>query len=658
MTRVWKVIKWGAVGVATVMLLGVAALLVVGVPKPPTLTTENVPRLPIRYLVDNIAAVRAIRASKSFGAWMPDGGMLVRANRGLLDSRLHHIGAHGATPRFIEALPRNVSTIASDPARAYLILAWDRGGDERYQLYRWTPSAADDAAALVRLTDGSERAVFGAFEPDGSRIAYTSTRRNGTDTDIYVADPSDTASTRLVRETEGTWHIHDWSPAGARLAITRFFSSAESHLYVLDLDSNALRLVSDTTGNDVSHGAVHWSADGRGLYFISDRDSEFQRLRHLDLESGAETVLSGDLPWDVEGVQRSHDRALLVLQLNEDGRHVYYRYDVAGGALEPLDLFEADGLGSAVLHPTQPVLAVTHVDAAGIGRVYTHELDTSERTYWVGDSATSVEVAPLRTVRYSTFDSVNGAARQIPALVYPGVGEGPRPVVITIHGGPASQARAELSRWVAYQRKGITVIAPNIRGSTGYGKTYQSLDDQHRRADAVRDIGALLDWIAANPSLDERRVFVTGGSYGGYMVLASLVHFGDRIRCGADWVGVSNFVTFLESTADYRRDLRRLEYGDERDPEMRAFLESVSPLNHAERIVSPLMVVQGANDPRVPVTESRQLVERARRNGTPVRYIEGANEGHGFINPWNAVYAAVAELQFTDECLGIDQPAL
>jgi dipeptidyl aminopeptidase/acylaminoacyl peptidase len=270
---------------------------------------------------------------------------------------------------------------------------------------------------------------------------------------------------------------------------------------------------------------------------------------------------------------------------------------------------------------------------------------------WLGPEPAEAEVPDARLVRYPTFDSLSGEPRMISAFVYPGSGDGPRPVLVSIHGGPESQARLGAGNGLL-QKAGISVVTPNVRGSTGYGKTFTSLDDGFRREDSVKDIGALLDWIERQPDLDARRIMVTGGSYGGYMVLASLVHFGERIRCGVDVVGISNFVTFLENTADYRRDLRRAEYGDERDPEMRAFLESISPLNHAERVRSPLMIVQGANDPRVPVTESRQFVERIREGGMEVIYLEGENEGHGFANPWNGFYAGVAQMEMTRSCLG------
>jgi len=258
-----------------------------------------------------------------------------------------------------------------------------------------------------------------------------------------------------------------------------------------------------------------------------------------------------------------------------------------------------------------------------------------------------------RLVRYPTFDQQGGKQRQIPAFVYQPRGDGPFPVIIYIHGGPESQYRPGFSStfqmWAA--ELGAAIIAPNVRGSLGYGNEYLSLDDGFRREDSVRDIGALLDWIAGQPELDESRVAVYGGSYGGYMVLASAVHYSDRLKAAVDVVGISNFVTFLESTQDYRRDLRRIEYGDEREPEMRAFLERISPLNQVEKIQVPLLVVQGQNDPRVPVTEAEQIVSALRARGNPVWYINALNEGHGYKRKENRDVYQQAAMMFLQHYL-------
>ena len=293
---------------------------------------------------------------------------------------------------------------------------------------------------------------------------------------------------------------------------------------------------------------------------------------------------------------------------------------------------------------------VNHTDPLGTVRGYTYDLQSQKLTLWAGVESSVSDVQAARLIRYPTFDAVDGETRLIPAFVYPGVGEGPRPVLINIHGGPEAQARLRTGQG-ATEKSGITVITPNVRGSTGYGRTFASLDDWYLREDAVRDIGALLDWIEEQPDMDASRVAVTGGSYGGYMVLASLVHYSPRLRCGIDIVGVSNFVTFLENTADYRRDIRRAEYGDERVPEMRVLLESISPLNHVDKMTRPLLVSQGFNDPRVPASESAQLVAALKDRRVPVWYVVGLDEGHGFRKKFNRDYLSGATWLFMERFL-------
>ena len=262
-------------------------------------------------------------------------------------------------------------------------------------------------------------------------------------------------------------------------------------------------------------------------------------------------------------------------------------------------------------------------------------LDYGELTRWTTSEIGGLNIKKFRApelVRYPTFDKVDGAQRLIPAWVYKPKGKGPFPVVISIHGGPEGQSRPVFSStyqmWMA--KLGVAVVLPNVRGSAGYGKTYLGLDNGFKREDSVRDIGALLDWIETQPDLDADRVGVYGGSYGGYMVLASAVHYSDRLKAAVDYVGISNFVSFLENTQDYRRDLRRAEYGDERDPPMREHLEKVSPLNNVDRISVPIFIGQGENDPRVPVTESTQMVQALRDQGQTGWYMNALNEGHGY----------------------------
>ena len=641
-----KLLKWAAVSVVALIVLVFGILAFTGVPKPPTVTAEGVGRVGWKPILDNLGQLRKALRSKSLGSWMPNGeGFLARGTHNVIDFRLHTVRGPGGKLEFLPQIPRNVSGTHVDVGRSYIIFRWDTDGNEQYQLYRWDLGSADP----LLLTSGEERATFGAYEPEGPRMAYVSTRRNGADYDIYVMNPLNPESERLVLEREGPWGVWDWSPIAGELLLARTVSNLENEIYRFDLSTGILTLVSDTAGGPVGHSSVQYSRDGMALYYTSDRDTEFRHLRRLNLGSGEETTLTADVPWDVTSVQQSGDGTFLIFGVNEDGRTRYYFHETATDSRTPLDLIPT-GLYSVGLHPEDPILVVNHTDLLGVSRGYVYDLETEELTLWVGPEPESTSVPDPRLVRYPTFDSVNGKPRQISAFVYPGVGEGPRPVLISIHGGPESQSRLSTGQSIV-QEEGITLITPNVRGSTGYGKTFTSLDNGFLRENSVKDIGALLDWVQRQPDMDGERIMVTGGSYGGYMVLASLVHFGGRIRCGVDIVGISNFVTFLENTADYRRDLRRPEYGDERDPEMRAFLESISPLNHVDRIQSRIMIVQGANDPRVPVTESRQFVEGLRANGLEVAYIEGANEGHGFRNPWNAIYAGVAEVEMARECL-------
>ena len=618
-----------------------------GIPKPPSITTEGVDRVSWGPVVENLdLTLRGTRAA-SFAGWLPgDRGMLIRASHLVLDRRVYAVGAPGEEPKLVWGLPRNVSTVAGAPDLDYMILGWDKNGTEEFQLFRWDLGDAPP----VRLTNGSERSHFGAFSPGGGHFAFSSNRRNGTDFDIYIADPFQPGSERLVYEGSGAWGAIGWSPDGGTLLLKQVTASNDARLYLLDLDSGDMRALTPSSNEPIGYGPVRFSRDGSRLFVVSDEGTEFKHLRAVDLKTGQQTLITERLQWDVEGLQEAEDGSFLVLSVNEDGQNGIYVHERDSGETKRLDLFKT-GLVAVALHPDRPILAVTHVDAGTGGAVFTYDLSGEELTFWAGDTQSVPETAEPRLIRYPTFDEVGGEPREISAFVYPGSGPGARPVLIDIHGGPEAQARLTYGH-LRRQRAGLTVVAPNVRGSTGYGKSFAKLDDGYLREDAVRDIGALLDWIEAQPDMDAARVGVTGGSYGGYMSLASLVHFPDRLRCGVDVVGVSNFVTFLENTAPYRRDLRRAEYGDERDPDMRRFLESISPLNNAHRIRSPLMVVQGANDPRVPVTESRQMVDRVKTNGQSVAYLEASDEGHGIRKPWNALYTNTARLEMMQSCLG------
>lgn len=542
--------------------------------------------------------------------------------------------------------PVRQASLARRPGSHQLLFSMDEGGNERFQLYLLDIRDGDSR----RISDGKSKHGSVVLSTDGSRIAFQSTRRDGRSLDVWAMNPDDPDSAELLvaAPDRSWWAPCAWDRDGRRLLVLQYEKITRCRAHVFDRQSGRLELLA---GGEAYHEPVAFGAlEGvDGVYLLSDEGSEFRQLVHLGSD-GVRRCLTGDLPWNASGFAMAPPSAASPLAgfvLGEEGYGRLFLLDPATGRLERVEglpdgvvsglCFSEDGqrLAFALDGPASPadVYCLRFGDSeAGpaLERPFQVERWTESE---VGGLDRSAFVVP-ELVRYPTFDhEPNGDRRTIPAFVYlPRRGEPPYPVAVRIHGGPEAQARptwnGNLQMWV--DRLGIAVVVPNVRGSSGYGKTWVRLDDGRLREDSVRDIGALLDWLEKRDELDHTRVAVYGGSYGGYMVLASLVHFSDRLRCGIDVVGISNFVTFLENTHAYRRDLRRAEYGDERDPEMRRFLDSISPNRHAERITAPLFVAQGHNDPRVPPSEAEQIVRDVRGTGQPVWYLDALDEGHGF----------------------------
>jgi dipeptidyl aminopeptidase/acylaminoacyl peptidase len=443
----------------------------------------------------------------------------------------------------------------------------------------------------------------------------------------------------LVGGHDDTWYPLDWSADDSKLLVWKYLSTSESYLYLADAATGAL------TPLDERHKAgirtAKFAPDGRGVYVVTDEDGEFAQLKFKDPITHENRRVTPDVSWDVEDFDVSADGRYIAYVLNEDGRSSLAVLDtLTKQTLAPVGLPEGR-IGNPRFDRTGHRLAMS-VDSASSPRdVWVYDVERASVARWTKSEAGPIDPAAPVTpelVRYPTWDRVGGHARLLSAYVYrPAHATGPSPVVINIHGGPESQYRPEWDPFVQFlvNELGYAVVAPNVRGSSGYGKSFLALDNGVLRQDAVRDIGSLLVWIGVQPGFDRERVAVMGGSYGGYMALASLITYGDRLRGGIDLAGISNFVTFLRNTSGYRRDWRRGEYGDERDPKMRDFLERISPLTNAVHIRKPLLVAAGQNDPRVPITESEQLVWRVRSNGGQVWYLVAKNEGHGFVKKAN-----------------------
>lgn len=598
---------------------------------PTEIETEGVPEIP-----DELAsAVEKYENVRSAGLvdWVGD-KLLIRTRFGET-SQLHIVdepmGMRRQITFFDEPVAGSVVPPLVKPQK--FIYNIDSGGSESYQIYEYELESDE----ITLLSDGKSRYTRVSYDPQGSSIAYTTNQRNGVDWDLHIRHSD--GSVEVVQEKQGVgWSIVDWHPSRNKVLVSRFISTTEQELYEIDRDSLARTQLMKDQGQ-VSIGTARYSDNGKSIYLISDLRGEYKRLHRLDLATNRLTQLTSGINWDVTGMRMSRSRKSLAYVVNAGGYSQLYLLDLDSGRSRGLRLPERGIVGSVRFSHKKPwLIAYSFRSATAPGDVYVLDTQQDQLVRWTESELGGLNQEELVSPNLVSFESFDRL--EVPAFVYKPRGTGPHPVLIYIHGGPASQYRPSFSEsfQLYVNELGLAVVAPNVRGSSGYGRTYVSMDDEYLREDSVRDIGSLLDWIEDQDDLDQDRVAVYGGSYGGYMVLACLVHFGDRIKVASERVGISNFVTFLENTQGYRRELRRVEYGDERDPRMRRFLESIAPLNNVEKINTPILIGQGLNDPRVPASESRQIVDALQSKAVPVWYVLAHNEGHGFRKKANQDY--------------------
>ena len=611
---------------------------------------DNIPE-PATDLSEKLDAYLNARQATPLG-FSPQGQLLITTRFGDVD-QIHVVERPGGERRQLTFLrePVTQAAFSPDPGRSAYVYLKDVAGNENTQLYY--QRLGEPASKL--LTDGKSMNGGPVWSNAGREVAFFSTARDGLSYDIDIVEPEAGSLPRLaVTGDTAAWYPLDWSPDDRKLLVLRYLSISEAYLYVVDLSSGQKREV-EPGPVKVGIAGAKFSRDGQGVYLISNRDGEFAQLRYVNLFSGEKTVVSGHVSWDIEE-----------LAISRDGRYLAYVSNETGvDKLNILDLRTHQDLTPPKLAPAG-IIGSLRFDASGNRLAFGFEAPTRPRDAFVLDISSnhleiwthsepgSVDPAKFVTPRltqYPTFDRIDGRQRQIPMYVYEPASPGPHPVLITLHGGPESQFRPGFDSWLQYvvNELGFAVLAPNVRGSSGYGKSYLALDNGILRQDAVKDVGALLVWLGLQNTFDPKHVVVGGGSYGGYLTLATMVDFSDRLRGGVDVAGITDLVSFLTNTAPYRQNQRRAEYGDERDPDMRAFLRRISPLTNAERISRPLLIVHGKNDPRVPLSEAQQIVNRVRSRGGEVWYLEAGDEGHGFLKKQNrdAYYRTFAQFLIT-----------
>ncbi len=589
----------------------------------------------------------------SFQDWASAGREVLYLSRATDTNQVYLAATPGGERRQLTALKERVGGAVARPGRNEFLISTDEGGAENYQVLLFDPAAGKSR----RLTDGKSRNLGARWSTGGKLLAWSSNARNGKDMDLWVMDPEAPESARMFKQVSGSWSVDDWSPDDRKVAAVETISANESRVYVVDLASGETTSVNiKPNGEDrpIARTDVRFAKDGGSLFWTSDVGGEFLRLIRHDLPSNAETDLTSMISWDIESYDIADDGRTVVLAANEGGISRVHALDALTGQGLPGPKLPDGQIGAVKFRRGTREFGFSFSSSRNPGDVYSYDLDSRHLQRWTTSDTGGVDPSRFSEPELVRFDSFDD--RPIPFFIYrpskPAPG-GRWPVLIDIHGGPEGQFRpGYLGRANALTEElGVAVIHPNVRGSTGYGKTYLKLDNGELREDSVKDIGMLLDWIARQPDLDRERVAVQGASYGGYMALAAMTHYNDRLKAGIDVVGISNWVTFLTNTQSYRRDLRRVEYGDERIPAMAEFLQRISPLNSAEKITRPLLVVQGQNDPRVPATESEQVVAKVHANGVPVWYVVGKNEGHGFAKKPNQDYQQAVQISFLRQYL-------
>jgi len=620
------------------------------IPPGESLVTDGIP--PIPASIAEAARRYSEFRTAAFWDWHPTRREMLIGTRFGDAQQLHLVKIPGGARTQLTFFPDPVSGASYQPTDGrYVVFSKDVGGGEFFQKYRYDVATGD----ITLLTDGKSRNVGGVWSHRGDRYAYMSTRRNGRDLDLWVMDPADPRTDRMVLELEGGGYAPlDWSPDDRTMLLHQGISVNESYLWLVDVATGVKTLLTTKQGNDtVAYGSAQFGRDGKGMYLTTDLGSEVRRLAYLSLLGKRYRFLSDRLPWDVDEFALSPDGRWIAFVANEDGIGALHVINAATGAERRIPKLPAGLIGNVTWRRTGAELAFSFTSARSGEDAYSLDLVTGRLVRWTESETGGLNTADFaepELIHWSSFDgrSVSGFLYKPPVRF-----AGRRPVIINIHGGPEGESRPGfLGRSNYYVNElGIALILPNVRGSTGHGKTFVKLDNGTLREGAYKDIGALFDWIRARPDLDPDHVLVTGGSYGGHMTLVTATLYNDRVCCSVDVVGISNLATFLKNTSGYRQDLRRVEYGDERDSTLRAWMERTAPLNNVDKVTKPLFIVAGMNDPRVPRTEAEQMVAALKQRSVPVWYLMARDEGHGFRKKNNQDFQFYATILFTERYL-------
>ncbi len=614
------------------------------------LITENIAEIP-KELANQVKKYAESRGA-SLAEIHPTKNEIIINTRFSSTSQLHRVSQPMGARTQITFFDEPVSGASYEPVKGeYLVYSKDIGGNEFGQLYKLDLKTLQSKL----LTDGGRSQNGGVtWRKDGKGFYYSSTKRNGGDRDIYYMDPNNPKSDKLILQVKGGgWGISDISNDGKKLLIVEYVSANESHIWLLETATGKLSEVTDRKSSGIIQSGASFSDATDEIWLVTDKDNEFERLATLNLNTKKVNYYTSNIPWNVENYNLSEDKKSIVFITNEAGLNKMYLMNATDKTYSAVKNIPIGLIGGANFTKDKQAIFFTQSTAQTASDVYKLVLKTGIIERWTESELGEMQQSDMsvpKFIEWKSFDNL-----KISGFYYPAAAKfsGKRPVLINIHGGPEGQSMASFLGSNNYytNEMGVAIIFPNVRGSSGFGKTFIAKDNGFLREDSVKDIGALLDWIAQQPELDKDKIMIMGGSYGGYMTLATAYHYADKIKCSVDIVGISNFNTFLKNTEEYRRDLRRVEYGDERIPEMAAFFEKMAPLNNIDKIKKPMFIIQGTNDPRVPVTEATQMRDKLKANGNVVWYLEAKDEGHGFRKKANVDFQRLAVIRFMQDYL-------
>lgn len=541
-----------------------------------------------------------------------------------------------ATGGWAEQLTFFNSGVASalwSPVNNEMLVVADTDGNEQFQFFL----VAGDGTSIVPLTnDPKTRHTFGGWSKDGKSIYYSSNKRNPRYFDCYIMDV-ETRQSRLVFQKDAILDANALSSDGKTLIASAATSNVNHDLYVVDTETGRGGILTPHTG-DAVYNIIGFTDGDKSLLLVTDHERNFQNLAKADIATGKITFLQ-DVSHDLLGGELSHDGKTLALLTNRDGY----------GELSLLD--------ANTLRPKRlPALPKGSIGLGGFttdGKTLALGVNTptKQTDAWTLD----LRSGKLKQVTFSSLAGIDARTFVEPSLIKIKSFDGQEisgflylpqnapqdhslPLIMVIHGGPEGQERPLFTSLYQYfVSRGFAVLAPNIRGSSGYGKKYLAMDNASKRWDALKDIDVLAKQAGTHPAINPKKIAIFGGSYGGFAVLAMLVHYPDTFSAGVDMFGIADFKSFLANTAPFRRPLRIAEYGDPvKDSE---FLDAISPARHVENIKAPLLVIQGANDPRVPESESALIVKKVKDKGGVVEYMLFPDEGHGIAKLPNRIKA-------------------